>query len=213
MKKLSVQQLRAREEKVLAAAVELLVETPFHPVTLAQIAQRSRVNQTAVLREFRTGNNVFVVLFLREYQRFSKTLLSATKPFRPEAVRTWVIRYAQQEALFAHLSGMMEAVIRPKLTPTVAAKLTARYTELRTETGKTLEERVPFFLPGDGVEFLDAAAAVFAQTHMQDAPPEFASRSLLSLLAGKQAQFARRQAAMAKRKPLRWGDFNPEQNM
>lgn len=195
-----------RRATILRETSEMLAMVPFRDVSLRIIAESSGFNNAMVLYLFGRKDAILAELLMTEYQRWAAAVLKAMVPFRDEATRQLIIRYAQQELVFAHLMGLLDGGLDRRLWHQAGVNFRRDFPALERDTAQQLDDGVNFFLPGDGLRFLQMATAILAANHGRNLPPEYASQAILGYLAGLRTQFTRRNTALEKKRPLTWGD-------
>jgi AcrR family transcriptional regulator len=104
---------RENRERLLAAALELLTESPAQ-ASLSAVAARAGVGIGTLYRHFPTRDALVEAVFRNEVARLSDGAAKLLRDKPPEAaLETWLERYAALVATKEGLSGALQAMLAP----------------------------------------------------------------------------------------------------
>lgn len=204
-------ELAERRRQVLEITLGLLNQMDYATLDLDRIAQTANYTRRALYRCFPSKTELLLTLFMKRNALWCRQLLDAMTNYREERLRQLLIRYLRQQHGFLQLLGVARPVLMPALAPATQKRYADQLDDMVTHTGSQLDQRVDFFVPGDGAAFITTTGAVLAVVHTNTThpdPPEWASRQVLFGIGGMQRQAAARLAANKAGHPDRWGRAN-----
>jgi len=175
----STEQKSARREEILAAAVTLLKEKPFHRIGIAEIAAQAGMAKGTVFLYFKTKEELFFDIASREFANwfdamdrlFADLCNSGKKPITADvvnALRSILARYP----LLPSLSAILHIVLEQNIGYKEARDFKKTLIDRLSRTGALLEQCLPSLWPGQGVKFLLwMYGLIIGFTHMAEPAP------------------------------------------
>jgi len=150
-----------RREAILDAAVELLARDDYHDISIARIARKAGLAKGTIFLYFRTKEELFLQLQIREYKswfeninsRLHALLQKKNKSSIDEFVNN-VVASVGSHPLMIRLTPILHVILERNIDYKTALEF-KRFllNEIRT-TGGLIEQCIPFLQKNDGARFL-----------------------------------------------------------
>jgi AcrR family transcriptional regulator len=147
-----------RREAILAAALETLGDTPFHAITMAQVAARISLAKGTLYLYFATKEELFLELLRDQFHGWFWDLEAGLEELprsgRLEAAARLIAQATASRPAFQILLGVCHGTLEPNL-PAATAQAFHREHQVRVAAmGPLLERALPFLRKGEGVPLL-----------------------------------------------------------
>jgi AcrR family transcriptional regulator len=153
-----------RREAILAAARELAGERPVREISLGDIARRTGLAKSNLLRYFESREDVFLQLLLREWEdwRADAAQQLASCPATPESAAATVAHTLASRPLFCDLVSEMSSVLERNVTVSTVRAFKAETLDKVDDLGAAVNKRLTNLSAADARETIAAALIVTA---------------------------------------------------
>lgn len=155
---ISDEEKMARREAILVAALELLAESDYRDISIASIASEAGIAKGTIFLYFRTKEELFLQLQIREYKSWFDDINSRLRAIRKKTgIDTFVeilISSVDGHPRLIQLIPIMQVILERNIDYKTALEF-KRFliTEIQT-TGQLIEQCLPFLRKYDGARFL-----------------------------------------------------------
>ena len=153
-----VHQKEERRREILAAALELFRTSHFLAITMAEIAEKSRLGKGTIYIYFNTKEKLFLTLaeegFLDFFEAMDEGLNSSKDPMSSGSLTTLVGQALDSSPQLPRLLSILHTVLEHNVDRLAILKFREFLANRATRTGRNLENRLPFLSPGQGLELM-----------------------------------------------------------
>lgn len=172
-------QKNERRGEILAAAVALLRERPYHRINIADVAKKAGMAKGTVFLYFKTKEEVFFHIASREFDNWFNAMdllfaeaCAAGNKAPEDAVMNALRRILAQNPLLPRLSAILHVVLEQNIGYQEARNFKKNLMGRLGRTGTLLESCLPYLSPGQGVKLLLwVYGLIIGFTHMASTSP------------------------------------------
>ena len=161
----------ARRDAILAAAKALFFKEPFESIAMSDIAAAAGLAKGTLYLYFRTREEIFLGVLIREYSSWLAAFADESKRFAsPDAALDWIANSLGSRGELVHLAALLHAVLERNLPVE-----TARAFKLDVEAGVNqiapdLARALRLDSDGDARRFLHWLQAAVVGIHQLASP-------------------------------------------
>ncbi len=153
-----VHQKEERRQEILTAALELFRTSSFQAITMAEIAQKSRLGKGTIFIYFNTKEKLFLALaeeeFLGFYEAMDEGLSSSKTPLDAGSLTSLVVEALQSRPQLPKLLSILHTVLEHNVDRLTILRFKEFLANRAVRTARNLEHRMPFLAPGQGLELV-----------------------------------------------------------
>ncbi len=153
----------ARRDQLLQAALELWGTSRFSSFTMSDVATRAGLAKGTTYLYFKTKEELLLALLTRELEAWFDhlgTALKARERWSPKRLARLIAESLQERVTLRRLMVIQASILEHNITPDAALEFKQFLLERSTITSTTLESRLPFLEPGQGVFVLKTLNAL-----------------------------------------------------
>lgn len=188
MKEISRQRARSsadreqRAQAILDAAHDLLRETSFPALTIADVAARAGLAKGTVFLYYPTKEALGLALTVRLldgwFDAIDAALAGVPLPGTPESIAALIVDSITPRRDLVRLLTILGAILEHNIDAATARTFKQRLLERTTATGSQLERALPFLEAGDGARLVLLIHALVVGLHQMAEPAPIVSAVL-----------------------------------
>lgn len=146
-----------RRESILAAALELLAKHDYHDISIANIARKAGVAKGTIFLYFRTREELFLQLQIREYKSWFNDINDRIRGLKKTSLEEFVEVLASSvggHSRLIQLIPILHVVLERNIDYKTALEFKRFLLSEIQVTGALIEQCLPFLREHDGARFL-----------------------------------------------------------
>ena len=165
----------------MSAALALYKKTTYQNVKMAEVAKRAGVAKGTVFLYFKTKEELFIYLAIREYEKWfgeiDNYFIGAQKENRQcsnDDILELFRKSIKDDSVFIRLTAIIHTTLEQNISFEAALNFKTVIGNRLLKTGQLIEESVPFIRAGDGYKFLlKIYALIIGFKHLSEPAPVF----------------------------------------
>lgn len=150
-----------RRQEILAAAITLLREKPYHKITMADVAKKAGMAKGTLFLYFGTKEELFLVIVSREFERWFDAMdraftdiVEGSEPGSGDRVLTALRGMLKEDSLLVSLIPILHTILEQNIGYDKAKEFKEMLGQRLRHTGMLLEKCLTFVEKGQGTTFL-----------------------------------------------------------